>query len=264
MRDLPAYDQIVQGVAGVMAITGAPDTAPYRVGYPVCDTIGGLTAAMAVAAALAGRDRAGGTLIDVSMLEATLATMGWVVSNWLIAGARPRPHGNENVTAAPSGTFDTADGPLNIAANKQEQWQALCRHLGRDDLLADPAYRTREDRKANRLALKVALEASLRSKGAREWAGELNALGVPAGPVLTLPDALAQSQIADRGMIATFEDVPGAGRDIRVARTGLKLDGRAPAVDTPPPRLGQHNVEIYGALGLTAGEIAALEKDGVV
>ena len=102
LRDLPAYDQIIQGVSGVMSITGAPDTAPYRVGTPICDTIGGLTAAFAIAATLNGREREGGALIDVSMLEATLATMGWVVSNWLTAGVRPQPQGNENVTSAPS------------------------------------------------------------------------------------------------------------------------------------------------------------------
>ncbi|MDH3792742.1 MAG: CoA transferase, partial [Rhodospirillales bacterium] len=139
-RDLPAYDQIIQGASGVMSITGAPETAPYRVGYPICDTIGGLTAAFAISAALKGRDKTGGAFIDVSMLEATLATMGWAASNWLIAGVRPAPHGNENVTSAPSGAFRAEDGLLNIAANKQEQWEVLCRHIGRDDLLSHPDY----------------------------------------------------------------------------------------------------------------------------
>ena len=109
-----------------MSITGAPDTAPYRVGYPVADTIGGMTAAFAIAAALADENRDEGTFIDVSMLEAVLATMGWAVSNYLIAGKEPQPLGNENVTASPSGTFQTGDGLINIAANKQEQFEALC------------------------------------------------------------------------------------------------------------------------------------------
>src|SRR5262249_18084073 len=104
LRDLPAYDQIVQGMSGMMSITGAPETAPYRVGYPVADTIGGMTAAFAIAAALASRDRSEGCFIDVSMLEAAIATMGWAVSNHLIAGRAPTPMGNENVTASPSGT----------------------------------------------------------------------------------------------------------------------------------------------------------------
>lgn len=263
-RDLPAYDQIVQGVSGVMSITGAPDTAPYRVGYPVCDTIGGMTAAFAICAALTGRERTGGAFIDVSMLESTLATMGWAVSNWLIAGVAPAPNGNENVTSAPSGAFRAADGLLNIAANKQEQWEVLCRHLGRDDLLADPAYATREDRKANRLALKAELEKSLASKPARDWARELNGLGVPAGAVFDVPDILDHPQIAERGMIATFDDVPGAARDIKVVRTGVKIDGAPPGVDSPPPCLGAHNAEIYGEIGVTPAELARLEQEGAI
>ncbi len=264
LRDLPAYDQIIQGLSGVMSITGAPETAPYRVGTPICDTIGGLTAAFAVAAALQGRERNGGTFIDVSMLEATLATMGWVVSNWLIAGVRPQPQGNENVTSAPSGAFETAEGLLNIAANKQEQWEILCRHLGREELLEHPDYRTREDRKANRFALKAALEESLAAKPARDWARALNRLGVPAGAVLAVPDILEHPQIAGRGMIARFESVPGAGREVRVLRTGVKLDGAAPAVEAPPPPLGADNAEIYGALGLSEAEIETLRREGAI
>ncbi len=264
LRDLPAYDQIIQGLSGVMSITGAPETAPYRVGYPICDTIGGLTAAFAITAALNGRESGGGTCIDVSMLEATLATMGWVVSNWLIAGVRPQPQGNENVTSAPSGAFETAEGLLNIAANKQEQWEILCRHLGREELLAHPDYRTREGRKANRFALKVLLEESLAAKPARDWARELNRLGVPSGAVFTVPDILEHPQIAGRGMIARFEAVPGAEREVRVLRTGVKLDGTAPAAAAPPPLLGADNEEIYGGLGLSEAEIETLKREGAI
>jgi crotonobetainyl-CoA:carnitine CoA-transferase CaiB-like acyl-CoA transferase len=264
MRDLPAYDQIIQGVSGVMSITGAPETAPYRVGYPICDTIGGLTAAFAITAALNRRGPAAGAFIDVSMLEATLATMGWVVSNWLVAGLRPEPQGNENVTSAPSGAFETAEGLLNIAANKQEQWESLCRHLSREELLAHPDYATREDRKANRFALKAAIEASLAAKPARDWARELNRLGVPAGAVFEVPDILEHPQIASRGMIAAFAQVPGADRDVRVLRTGVKIDGAAPGVDAPPPRLGEHNAQIYGELGLSEAELTSLREEGVI
>lgn len=264
MRDLPAYDQIIQGVSGVMSITGDSETAPYRVGYPICDTIGGMTAAFAICAALQGRGANGGSFIDVSMLEATLATMGWVVSNWLIAGVQPRPQGNENVTSAPSGTFETADGPLNIAANKQEQWETLCDLLGRQELRNDPSYRTRENRKKNRLALKAELERTLRNRPAKEWARDLNRAGVPAGAVLTIPEILEHPQIRDRGMIANFEAVPGLDRDIRVVRTGVKVDGMPPTVEAPPPRLGEHNYEIYKELGLSAEEISRLEDESVL
>lgn len=258
----PAYDQIIQGSSGVMSITGDADSAPMRVGYPIADTIGGLTAAMAISAALNAPER--GTMIDVSMLEATIATMGWVVSNYLIGGVVPTPNGNENVTSAPSGAFRTADALLNIAANKDEQWRLLATHLGREDLLDDPDFATRESRKANRARLKIELERVLVTRPARDWARELNRLGVPAGAVLSVPEVLAHEQVADRGMLATFADVPGVGRDITVLRTGIKLDGAAPAVATPPPCLGQHNAEIYGSLGLDGAEIAELEREEVI
>ena len=177
---------------------------------------------------------------------------------------RPQPQGNENVTSAPSGAFETAEGLLNIAANKQEQWEILCRHLGREELLEHPDYRTREDRKANRFALKALLEESLAAKPARDWARELNRLGVPSGAVFTVPDILAHPQIAERGMIARFEAVPGAEREVRVLRTGVKLDGAAPAVEAPPPTLGADNAEIYGALGLSVTEIETLKREGAI
>ena len=263
-RDRPAYDQIIQGLSGVMSITGDTDSAPLRVGYPVADTVGGLTAALAISAALNGRARTGGTFIDVSMLEAMLATMGWVVSNWLIAGVEPAPMGNENVTASPSATFRTAEGLLNISANKQEQWEVLCAHLGLPDLPARPEYRTRDDRIANRLALKAELEAVLRARPAGVWADRLNDIGVPSGAVLSVPEILDHPQVAGRGFLATFADAAGVGRDVRIARTGVKLDGEAPSVSDPPPLLGQHNGEIYSGLGLSAAEIERLEEAGVI
>ncbi|MBK1624292.1 CaiB/BaiF CoA transferase family protein [Afifella marina] len=258
----PAYDQIIQGASGVMSITGDNDSGPLRVGYPIADTIGGLTAAFAIAAALNAEER--GAFLDVSMLEATIATMGWVVSNYLIGGVEPSPKGNENMTSAPSGSFQAQDGLLNIAANKDEQWQLLAHHLGRGDLLQDPDFATREKRKENRVRLKAELETALTRRPARDWVRELNEIGVPAGAVMSVPDILAHPQIAERGMLGTFQNVPGVGRDITVIRTGIKMSGEAPSVDAPPPQLGEHNQEVYGALGLPASEIETLQKEGAI
>ena len=141
----PAYDQVIQGMAGVMSVTGDEYSAPLRVGFPVCDTVGGITAAFAITSALVGARTTGeGQMIDVSMLDASLATMGWVVSNYLNCGVIPKPMGNENFTASPSGTFRTADRPLNIAANEDSQYRSLCDLIGRPDLkTADVPQRRR-------------------------------------------------------------------------------------------------------------------------
>jgi crotonobetainyl-CoA:carnitine CoA-transferase CaiB-like acyl-CoA transferase len=260
--DRPAYDQIIQGVSGVMSITGDADGAPLRVGYPVADTVGGMTAAFAVAAALNARPR--GAIIDCSMLESVLTTMGWVVSNHLIAGAEPAAHGNENPTSAPSGAFQTGDGLINIAANKDEQWVLLTNHLGLTHLQADPDYATREDRKRNRHALRTKIEAELTQHTAQILAQELNAIGVPAGAVMTVPDVLTHPQIADRGLLSSFADVPGVGRDIEVMNTGVKLNGAPLKVASPPPRLGEHAAEIWQALGLDTDELADLAAKGAL
>jgi CoA:oxalate CoA-transferase len=261
----PAYDQIVQGLSGVMSVTGSPHTAPLRVGFPVCDTLGGLTAAFAVAAALFARARTGeGEFIDVSMLEATLVAMGWAVSDWLIAGVRPTPMGNENVTAAPSGAFRTGRGLLNIAANQQAQFETLSRLVGREDLICDRRFAGREERKLNRYELKTELEQALGHKSAAEWAAELNARGVPAGEVLSVPEVLEHPQVIERDLIKRFPGAPGLEREIAVVRAGFRLGRGDPAPDAPPPALGADTDRILGEIGYDASDIDALRRERAI
>jgi len=249
MRDNPAYDQIIQGLSGIMSITGTPETAPLRVGYPVADTLGGLVGAFAIASALVRQKTSGeGAFLDVSMLECTLSALGWPVSNYLTAGVDPRPMGNENMTAAPSGAFRTGDGLLNIAANKQEQFVTLCRLIGRPELASDPRFAERETRKKNRAALKTEIEDALTDAPAAAWEERLNRAGVPAGRVLTIPQVLAEPQVLERQVTANFDDVAGMDRPLTVLRGGFMVDGAAPLPTKPPPALGEHMDEIFAGL----------------
>ncbi|MER8484108.1 CoA transferase [Mesorhizobium sp. M1322] len=249
MRDNPAYDQIIQGLSGIMSITGTPETAPLRVGYPVADTLGGLVGAFAIAAALVKQKTTGDSaFLDVSMLECTLSALGWPVSNYLTADVEPQPMGNENMTAAPSGTFRTGDGLLNIAANKQEQFVTLSRLIGLPDLASDPRFAERETRKRNRVTLKALIEDALASGSAAAWEETLNRAGVPAGRVLTIPQVLAEQQVIEREMTTRFDGMPNIDRPLTVVRGGFMVDGAAPLPTKPPPALGEHMDEVFASL----------------
>ncbi|MDQ1040718.1 crotonobetainyl-CoA:carnitine CoA-transferase CaiB-like acyl-CoA transferase [Streptomyces sp. V3I8] len=244
MSDAPAYDQIVQGLTGMMSVTGTPDTAPQRIGFPVCDTTGGLMAAFAISTALLHRERTGaGSRLDVSMMEASLSTMGWAVSNYLVSGIPPQPLGDQNPTAAPSGTFHASDGPLNIAANQQRQFEALCRLAGVPELITDPRFGEREQRKIHRAELNTALDRALAARPAADWERELNAAGVPSARVLTVPQALEQPQLAHRRFVTELSHPGRADQPLRVVGNGVLFDGEAFAPPFPPPLLGEHNSE---------------------
>jgi formyl-CoA transferase len=259
----PAYDQIIQGLSGEMAVNGDERLNPLRTGFPVCDTVGGLNAAFAVMAALFHRERTGeGQFIDVALLDSIMPLMGWVAANLLIGKQQPSLMGNDNFTAAPSGTFRTADGYINIAANKQEQWEAVCDVLGLPELKKDPRFEERDTRKKNRKALTPLLEAKLTAKPTAEWVAALNAADVPSGAILGLEEALRQSQVVHRDVL---KKVPLAGfGDIEVFGLTAMFEKTPGAVETPPPELGEHNAAIYAALGLTAAEQAELKAKGVI
>jgi len=259
----PAYDQIIQGLSGVMAVNGDERLNPLRAGFPVCDTVGGLNAAFAIMAALFYRERTGnGQFIDIALLDSIMPLMGWVAANLLIGGQQPVLLGNDNFTAAPSGTFVTKNGFINIAANKQEQWDDLADELGLPGLKEDPRFKERDTRKANRKELTPLLEVKLKENDTAYWVEKLNARGIPSGDILGLEEALKAPQTAHRDTIVTVNE-PGIG-DIKIFNLTAKFSQTPGAVKTPPPRLSAHTAEILGGLGYTSEDLKNLKEKGAI
>lgn len=259
----PAYDQIIQGLSGVMAINGDERLNPLRCGFPVCDTVGGLNAAFAIMAALYFRERTGeGQFIDVALLDSIMPLMGWVAANLLIGGQQPVLMGNDNFTAAPSGTFATKDGYINIAANKQEQWETVADVLGVPELKKDPRFEKRDARKRNRKALTPLLETKLKENTTDHWVDTLNERGVPSGAILSLEAALKQAQIQHRETIRAVRD-DDLG-ELKLFNLTAKFEKSPGDVVSPPPRLGAHTEEYLTELGYTKDRIRELREKAVV
>jgi CoA:oxalate CoA-transferase len=258
----PAYDQVIQGISGVMNVTGDAQTAPLRVGYPVCDTMGGITAAMAICAALVDSRTTGhGRRIDVSMLESTLASMGWVVSNYLNAGVEPIPMGNENFTAAPSGAFRTANGLLNIAANEDAQYEKLCDVIGRPELKTDVRFEERETRRRNRPAINNEIAPELMKRSAAQWEQALIEAGVPAGRVLSVPEILGHAHLTGRNFVSEFQGSTGKQK---VTRGGFVFSDDQACPRGPAPALSEHTGVWLDKLGYDAEKIRDLRKRRVI
>jgi formyl-CoA transferase len=259
----PAYDQIIQGLSGVMAINGDERLNPLRCGFPVCDAVGGLNAAFAIMAALYCRERTGeGQFVDIALLDSIMPLMGWVAANLLIGGQQPVLLGNDNFTAAPSGTFRTEDGHVNIAANRQQQWEDLADTLGVPELKTDARFQERDTRKANRFLLTPLLEEKLAQDTTAHWVKVLNGKGIPSGEILSLEAALTSEQAKHREVIADV-DLPGIGV-IKIFNLTAKFSKTPARIDSPPPRLSEHTEAILSELGYTAEELKALREKMVI
>jgi crotonobetainyl-CoA:carnitine CoA-transferase CaiB-like acyl-CoA transferase len=259
----PAYDQIIQGLSGMMAINGDERLNPLRCGFPVCDTVGGLNAAFAVMAALYYRERTGeGQFIDIALLDSIMPLMGWVAANLLIGGKQPDLLGNDNFTAAPSGMFKTKDGYINIAANQQEQWENLADELGLPELKTDPRFQERDTRKSNRFLLTPLLEAKLTENTTAHWVEALNAKSIPSGDVLKLDAALTSAQAKHRQVIVEVEQ-PCIG-DVKLLNLTAKFSKTPGKIESPPPLLSEHTREILTELGYTCEEQNNLKRKMVI
>jgi CoA:oxalate CoA-transferase len=259
----PAYDQIIQGLSGVMAINGDETLNPLRCGFPVCDTVGGLNAAFAIMAALYVREKTGeGQFIDIALLDSIMPLLGWVAANLLIGNQQPVLMGNDNFTAAPSGTFATKDGYINIAANKQEQWEALADVIGAPELKTDPRFAERDTRKKNRKALTPLVEAKLKQKNTDEWVDVLNENDIPSGAILSLEAALTQAQIKHRESLKTV--AAGDIGDLPLFTLTAKFSKTPGGIDAPPPRLSEHTRAILSSLGYSEDAITKFKEKNII
>ncbi|MFP4368376.1 MAG: CaiB/BaiF CoA transferase family protein [Candidatus Kapaibacterium sp.] len=259
----PAYDQIIQGLSGVMAVNGDKRLNPLRAGFPLCDTVGGLNAAFAIMSGLFYKERTGeGQFIDIALLDSIMPLMGWVAANLLIGGQQPQLLGNDNFTAAPSGMFATKDGYINIAANKQEQWHSVCDVIGMPELKEDPRFEERDTRKKNRFELTPIIEEKLTRQNTDHWVAQLNKNGVPSGAILTLDEALSAPQVEHRNTLADVE-IDGIGK-VKLFNMTAKFEKTPAMVETPPPALSQHTEEILEGIGYSADDIQKMKDKGIV
>lgn len=262
-RDTPGLDQIAQGMSGLMSVTGAGEHTPMRVGVPVVDSISGIVAALAVAAALAGRERTGvGGHVQTSLLESAISVLSFQAQRYLGAGEVPGASGNDHPVISPYGVFTTADDPINVAAGTHAQWVALCTALDVPGLVEAPEYADPSARVANRAALRRDLEDAFAARTAAEWVPLLRAAGIPAGPVYRMDKVFTDPQVEALGMVA-HAPLPGGGT-IPLVRGPIWVDGEPARVDLAPPELGEHSARVLAELGYGEAEVAELLRDGVI
>jgi formyl-CoA transferase len=258
----PGFDQIAQGMGGLMSITGLPGQGPVRVGIPIADLTAGIFAAQGILVALLEREVSGkGQWVQSSLLQAQIFMLDFQASRWLMESQVPKQAGNNHPTSIPTGVFKTSDGYMNIAATGQKIWQRFCEALGKPEWLKDERYATAAARSANRDALNPEIEAVTLTDTMANWVAKLNEAGVPCGPIYKVDEMFADPQVQHLGVAqhcaADGRDVAYVGQPISLSRTPSK-------VVSHPPALGQHTDEVLAEIGLDKATIDDLRARQVI
>jgi formyl-CoA transferase len=252
----PGFDQIAQGMGGLMSITGAPGQGPMRVGIPVADLTAGLFCALGILVALLEREKSKkGQHVATSLLQAQIFMLDFQGSRWLISGEVPKQAGNDHPTSIPTGVFKTSDGHINIATTGGRIWERFCEALGAPELAKHPDYATGPLRSQNRKALNAEIDARTVARTSADWVERFNAAGVPSGPIYSVDQVYADPQVVHLGMAQKVgkTGVRMAGQPMSLSRTPSKLVTR-------PPGLGEHTNQVLKEFGFSSKQIAGLRK----
>lgn len=262
--DRPAYDHIVQGMSGIMSVTGTPESGPVRAGFPLVDYLAGQMGAFAITTALLQRERTGkGEVLDIAMLDSALSVMGTCVTEWTVGGRRPGRPGNKPYSGSPfSGCYDTADGMIVVVGNTLAQAKRLAVEVGMADVLEDPRIGKWIEHPELVEELGAKFAAIFKTKTALEWEDSLNAISVPCGKVREIPEVLEEPHVKARNAVQEVY-IPALDQTVNLPGLGCMFGGENGRISNPPPALGEHSDQVLSEAGYSTTQIETMKAAGV-